>query len=117
MAVHTEASVGPERQTDDGPPVQVVPRRYAEIHLSEFVVGLLVLIVALVAWAALGLAHLGLFSLPAVLLLSAAGLALVVGLVVRFAPLRVRPDPVACVGLLALAVLAAVMFLPGFAYR
>lgn len=108
---------GVEARVDDGGPVQGARRsRYAEIHLSEFVVGLLVLIVALVAWAALGLAHLGLFSLPAVLVLSAAGLAVIIVLVAKFAPLRVRTDPVGCLGIVALAVIAAVMFLPGFAY-
>ena len=90
--------------------------RYAEVQLSEFVVGVLVLGVALLSWAALGLAHLGLFSLPAVLLLTSAGLAVVVVVVARFAPLRVRTDPAGCLGILALGVLAAVMFLPGFAY-
>src|SRR6195952_333931 len=94
----------------------VVRGRYAEVHLSEFVVGSLTVLVTLLAWAALALAHVGAFSLPLVLVVTAIAAALVVAVVTKLAPLRVKADPAACIGVVALTVLAAVMFLPGFAY-
>jgi hypothetical protein len=117
MALDTDAATASERAaadlgTDPGRPGRARP----VLHLSEVLVGGSTLALALLAWAALGLAHLGAFSLPAVLVLWAAGLSVAVGLIVRFGPLQVRFDPAACVGIVVLAVLAALMFLPGFAY-
>jgi hypothetical protein len=94
----------------------VPSRARPELHLSELLVGAVALAVTLLAWAALGLADLGKFSLPAVLVLWVAALAVVVVALRRFAPLRVRVDPVGCVGVVVLGLLAALMFLPGFAY-
>src|SRR3954451_13634710 len=91
-------------------------RQRPELRLSELVVGGATAALALLAWAALGLADLSHLSLPAVLV----GWLVVLGvagvLLWRFAPVRVRVDPAGCLVVLALAVLAAVMFLPGFAY-
>ncbi len=91
-------------------------RRSGPLYLSELVVGALVVAVVLVAWAALGLAHLGWYSLPAALGLAGGAFVAVAVAVRRFAPVRVATDPAGLVGAVLLAALAAVMFLPGFAY-
>ncbi len=86
------------------------------VNLSELVVGALVLAVALLAWAALALAHLGWFSLGASLAVAVVLIAVCVAVCWRWAPVRVRLDRTGCVGILALAVIAGVMFFPGFRY-
>ena len=86
------------------------------VFLSEVVVGGLIVATGLLAWAALALAHLGWFSLGAVLAVWAV---VVIGLGFacrRCAPVRVRLDRTASVGVLGLAVIAGVMFFPGFRY-
>lgn len=89
--------------------------------MSEVVVGGLVTAVAVVAWISLILAHLGAHSLPAVAALSLAVVACVAAVTVvavRRWPGRVgvRVDRAGLLGLAAVAVLSAVMFLPGFHY-
>src|SRR4051794_6119559 len=91
-------------------------RRLGALYLSEGLVGAVVVAVAVLAWAALGLAHLGHYSLPAALGLAAVVLAANAILVRQVAPVRVRTDPAGLVGVVLLGTLAAVMFLPGFAY-
>src|SRR3954454_16003954 len=91
-------------------------RRLDALYVSEVLVGAVVVAVAVLAWAALGLAHLGHYSLPAALGLAAVVLAAIAILVRRVAPVRVRTDPAGLVGIVLLGTLAAVMFLPGFAY-
>jgi hypothetical protein len=83
------------------------------LRLSEALVGGATLAVALTAWAALALAHAGLFSGPAV----AAATALVLaGLLVGLRRARVVADPGALLGLAVLAALTALLFLPGWRY-
>src|SRR3954454_6931344 len=91
-------------------------KRDAALHLSEALVGSAVVAVAVLAWAALGLAHLGWYSLPAALGLAAGVLVVLVLLIRRLAPVRVEVDRGGLVGILVLGALAAIMFLPGFAY-
>ncbi|MCU1589045.1 MAG: hypothetical protein JWP11_301 [Frankiales bacterium] len=77
-----------------------------------------VLVVALVAWASLALAHLGRHSLPAVLGLSAVALLLVALVVVRASRgrVRLRGDRAGVVTALACAAVAAALTFPGFSY-
>jgi hypothetical protein len=93
-----------------------VPAGRRALHLSEVVVGGALLAVALLAWIALALAHVGSFSLGAALgiwlpVLLAVGLACW-----RWAPITIRFDPAGSIGVLALALVAAFMMFPGFHY-
>ncbi len=87
-----------------------------EVYLSELVVGTAVLAVAVLAWAALALAHLSAFSLAAALSIAGGALVLIALACWRWAPLRLNVDRAGSIGVLALAVIAAVMVLPGFHY-
>jgi hypothetical protein len=93
---------------------EVRPR--PELNLSELVVGGAVLAVALLAWGALALAHLGWFSLGSALGVWAVALAVVAAGCWRWARVRVRVDRTGCLGVVALAAIAAFMVLPGFHY-
>jgi hypothetical protein len=86
------------------------------LHLSELVVGATIAVAALLAWAALALAHLGDFSLPAVLVVTSLLLVAIVVAVWRWAPVSVRVDRTGCIGLLALGVVAGIVMFPGFHY-
>ncbi|MBX6388005.1 MAG: hypothetical protein IRZ08_03205 [Frankia sp.] len=98
----------------------------APLWLSEAVVGLLVMVVALVAWVSLALADLGAHSLPAVGAVSAAAvlLCLLPAALARIrrrrrargGALRIRADPGGLALTAGIGVLAGVMFLPGFGY-
>jgi hypothetical protein len=77
------------------------------------------LVVALLAWASLTLAHLGAHSLPVVLLLSVAALAGIVGLstvVARRARVSFSADLPGVAVALGCAAVAAALTFPGFAY-
>jgi hypothetical protein len=87
-----------------------------QLFLSEIVVGGVLFAVALLAWDALALAHLGRFSLGAVVGVWAALLAIVAGVCWRWSPVSVRVDKAGSVGVVGLAVIAGVMVLPGFHY-
>ena len=80
--------------------------------LDLLALGSLVLL-ALLGWASLGLAHLGAHSLPAVLGLTAAGLAVACVLARR---VRVRADGPGVLVALAFAAVAAALTVPGFSY-
>ncbi len=98
------------------PDAPAVPGERPTLFLSEIVVGGLVVAVGLLAWVALALAHLGWFSLGAALGVWAV---VVLGLgfgVVRYAPARIRVDRSASAGVVVLALIAGVMFFPGFRY-
>ncbi len=71
------------------------------------------LLVALVGWASLALAHLGVHSLPAVLALTAVAAVPVLVLVRR---VRVRADVPGVLVALACAAVAAALTVPGFSY-
>ena len=96
------------------------------LWLSELLVGGMITLVAIIAWASLALAHLGHHSLPNVLVVSALGAVAVTGIALvpalrhrrtATAPLvRVRADPKALVGCAVLGLFALWMFLPGFHY-
>jgi len=95
---------------DPGPDARPV------VHLSELVVGLGVVAVALMAWGALALAHLGWFSLGAALAVGLVALAVVVAACWKWAPVSVRIDRAGCVGVLGIGLIAGLMFFPGFHY-
>jgi hypothetical protein len=112
MAVsQIETAPGAAGRTPDAPAAGAV------LSSSEVLVALAALGVGLLAWVGLALAHAGRWSLPAVLVLTTAGLALAV-LVAWRAGGRVRlaldPAGLAMVG--GLAVAAALLFFPGFPY-
>ncbi len=86
------------------------------INLSELIVGGAVLAVALLAWGALALAHLGWFSLGSAIGVWAVALAVVAAGCWRWARATVRVDRAGCVGVIVLAAIAAFMVLPGFHY-
>src|SRR3954470_15524047 len=113
-AAETQGSDPSARPVDSQPVAH--GRRDGAVYLSEALIGARVVAVAVLAWAALGLAHLGWYSLPAALGLAAVVLVVLVLRVRRLAPVRVEVDRGGLVGLLVLGALAAIMFLPGFAY-
>ncbi|MCU1671983.1 MAG: hypothetical protein JWN77_96 [Frankiales bacterium] len=84
---------------------------------TDLLAGGAVLVVALLGWAGLVLAHLGAHSLPAVLLLGLAGFAAVL-LAARLlgGRVRVRPDPRGLAVAVACAGVAAALTFPGFSY-
>ncbi len=86
------------------------------LNLSELVVGGALLAVALLAWGALALAHLGWFSLGAALGLWAAACIVVVAVCWRWAPVSVRFDRAGCAGVIVVGAFALFMVLPGFHY-
>jgi hypothetical protein len=86
------------------------------LNLSELVVGGAVVGVALLAWVALALAHLGWFSLGAAIGVWAVACLAVVAACWKWAPLSVRFDKAGCAGVVVIGALAAFMVLPGFHY-
>ena len=86
------------------------------VHLSELVVGALVLVVALLAWSALALADLGWFTLGSALGVAFAAVVAVAVAARKWAPVSVRVDRAGSIGVLGLALVAGFMVLPGFHY-
>lgn len=86
------------------------------VHLSELVVGGLVLAVGLLAWSALALADLSWFSLAGALALGTAALVVFALACWRWAPVSVRVDRAGSLGVVALAIFAGLMVFPGFHY-
>lgn len=84
------------------------------VTLSELAVGGSVVVVATIAWAGLGLAHLGVYTLPATLGVATVALAMVV-LAARPLP-AVRIDLSLVLVLLLLGGLSVWLFFPGFPY-
>jgi hypothetical protein len=88
-----------------------------EVRVGEVIVAATIVLVALVAWAALALAHAGRFSLGAVAAIAGAAAAIVTVVLVH--PAR-RPRVVLDWGelavLLGVGLVAAFFFLPGFPY-
>lgn len=106
------------------PKVEATPSAPA-LHLSELVVGLVALWLALLSWAGLALAHVGHYKLATALALSLAGLLVLAALAwaagrVRSGGTASRPrlalDLDGLVLVAGLAVLAALLFFPGFPY-
>jgi hypothetical protein len=75
-----------------------------------------VLLVALLGWASLALAHLGHHSLPGVLLLTGVGLVAVVGVAVRWARPEVVADRAGVLVALGCVAVALALTVPGFSY-
>ena len=73
-------------------------------------------LVALVGWASLALAHLGRHSLPAVVLLSAVGLAVLAFVLLKTGRPKLRWDTSGLLVGLGCAATAAVLTFPGFSY-
>ena len=112
LAAVTSTLAGPSsRRADPGP--DAPSPRTARVTALDLLAGGAVLVLALLGWASLALAHLGAHSLPAVLGVTAGGL-VVVGVLVR----RVRPraDTPGLLVALACAGVAAALTVPGFAY-
>ncbi len=86
------------------------------LNLSELVVGGALFAVALLAWVALALAHLGWFSLGAALGVWAVVIVIAVAACWKWAPLKVRFDKAGCAGAVVIGAFAAFMLLPGFHY-
>ncbi len=86
------------------------------MHLSEFVVGGVVLAVGLLAWSALALADLSWFSLGAALGVAVAAVVVLVAACWRWAPVSVKLDRAGSLGVVVLAIVAGVMVFPGFHY-
>jgi hypothetical protein len=85
--------------------------------LGEVLVGGAVLLVGLVAWAGLGLASAGRWSLPAALGLALAGAALITVVVLRVRPRpRLVVDRTELIGLALLTILASIVLFPGAPY-
>jgi hypothetical protein len=91
-------------------------REQATITSLELLAGGSVVVVAVVGWVALALAELGLWSLPAVLLVAAVVLAAAVIAVRRWAPVQLRSDRAGVLVAIGCAAVAAVMTFPGFAF-
>ncbi len=109
----TSTVAGPRTSpsADPAPP----PRQTrSSITWLDLLAGGALLVVALVAWASLALAHLGAHSLPAVLGVSAVALVAVLALGAR--RLRVRPDAAGVAVALGCAVVALLLTYPGFEY-
>ncbi|MBC7372675.1 MAG: hypothetical protein H7323_01620, partial [Frankiales bacterium] len=107
----TLAGPGAARRAEGAPP----PSRPVLTGLDLLAGGSL-LAVALVAWASLGLAHLGLHSLPAVLAVVVPVLLVVALVVARVGRPRVRLDPAGLAIALGCAALAFLLTYPGFSY-
>lgn len=90
------------------------PREGAALTTTDLLAGGALLVLALVAWASLGLAHLGAHSGLAALALAA--LVVGVGVAVVRRGVRVVPDLPGLAVAVACAAVAAALTLPGFAY-
>jgi hypothetical protein len=90
----------------------------AAVTSLDLLAGGAVLVVALLAWASLALAHLGRHSLPGALAVTAVALLLVVLLLVRVSRRRlaVRSDLPGVLLAVACAAVAAALTFPGFSY-
>jgi hypothetical protein len=87
------------------------------LHAAELLAGVTLLVVALLGWAGLALAHAGRWSLPATLGLAGTGLALAALAAWRAAGRpRLVLDPQGLAMAAGLAVLAALLCFPGFPY-
>jgi hypothetical protein len=86
------------------------------LNLSEVVVGGALVAVALLAWVALALAHLGWFSLGSALGVWIAACLVVVAACWKWAPIKVRFDKAGSAGVVVIGAFAAFMVLPGFHY-
>ena len=86
------------------------------VNLSELVVGLAVVAVALMAWGALALAHLGWFTLGGALAVGLIALAVVVAACWKWAPVSIRVDRAGCLGVVGVGLIAGFMVFPGFHY-
>ncbi len=122
----------PSKQTSEGAPaletgpatepslrVHATPNEVVvrpTLNLSELVVGGALMGVALLAWVALALAHLGWFSLGSAIGVWAAACIVVVAACWKWAPLKVRFDKAGCTGVVVIGAIAAFMVLPGFHY-
>ncbi len=107
----TLAGPGTARPVEGSPP----PARPVLTGLDLLAGGSL-LAVSVIAWASLGLAHLGRHSLPAVLAVSVPVLLLVALVVARVGRPRVRLDPAGVAVALGCAALAFLLTYPGFSY-
>ena len=97
------------------PAVTSTARDRPAVRALDLLAGGALLVVALVGWSSLALAHVGAHALPAVLGLSAVALAGVV-LLARRCPVRVRADVPGLLVALACAAVAAALTVPGFSY-
>jgi hypothetical protein len=86
------------------------------VTLAEVVVGGLVVVVGLLGWMSLLLAHLRHHSLPGVLTATVAALAVTGWLVARLAPMRVTVDRLGGVVTAVVGIVAGVFYFPGFHY-
>ncbi|MCU1693087.1 MAG: hypothetical protein JWM64_2178 [Frankiales bacterium] len=98
---------------DDGLPAA---RPRATLTGLDLLAGGALLVVSLVAWASLALAHVGHHSVPGVAALTLVALAAGALLVARRAPFRVRADLPGVVVALGCAAVAAALTFPGFSY-
>jgi Dolichyl-phosphate-mannose-protein mannosyltransferase len=106
-----EASAGPGKQPGADEPVK------AAVGVGECAVGATIVLVGLLAWAALALAHAGRFSLGAVVAVAGVAAVLVAVVLVRSAGRpRVVLSWAELAMLLGVALVAAFFFLPGFPY-
>jgi len=122
----TAARTEPSPQAPAAAPAPTPETRPAPaLYLSELVVGLVVVWLALIAWAGLALAHLGHYKLGTALALSIAGTLLVVAVTwitgrVRSGAGAARPrlalDTDGLMMVAGLAVVAALLFFPGSSY-
>ena len=129
--------MGPARPAGPGPPRTIIAvtstlagpsstreqdapepgsRRRATLTSLDLLAGGALLLVALVAWASLALAHLDAHSLPAVLGITAVALLLVVLAARRSGRVRVRSDGRGLLVALACAAVSAALTFPGFSY-
>ena len=108
----TSTLAGPSSRRADGDPDEPAERGTCVTAL-DLVAGGALLVVALLGWASLALAHLGAHSWPAATGLTAAAVGVVV-LLVR--GVRVRSDTSGLLVALACAGVAAALTVPGFSY-
>ena len=109
----TSTVAGPRTSPSVDPAPAPRDTRSSITWLDALALGSLV-VVALVAWASLALAHLGAHSLPAVLGVSAVALALVLAACAR--RVRLRPDVAGTAVALGCAAVALLLTYPGFEY-
>jgi hypothetical protein len=106
-------SSGDERAAAPSP--EALDAATAFVTALDLLAGGAVLVVALLAWASLALAHLGHHSLLGAVALTAVGLGLV-AVVVSRSRVRVRGDRAGVVTAVACAAVAAALTFPGFSY-
>ena len=94
----------------------VATGRRVTLTSLDLLAGSALVVVALVAWVSLSLAHVGAHSLPAVLVVTAAVLAVVVLLGRAVGRPRVRSDRAGVLVALACAAVMAALTVPGFSY-